>query len=108
MTPLAWSPLAGGRLAAAFSDHAPLPQSEHDIAAVARLRPLLRDVAQAYGVTPLAVVLAWLMRHPSKIIPILGSVRPEAIKEATKADAVTLDRDNWYRILFAARGIKLE
>jgi len=76
MTPLAWSPLAGGRLAAAFSDHAPLPQSEHDIAAVARLRPLLRDVAQAYGVTPLAVVLAWLMRHPSKIIPILGSVRP--------------------------------
>jgi len=108
MTPLAWSPFAGGRLAAVCDDKAKLPQSEHDIAAVTRLRPLLADVANAYGVTPLAIVLAWLMRHPSKIIPIYGSNRPEAILEATKADSVDLDRDNWYRILFAARGIKLE
>jgi predicted oxidoreductase len=108
MTPLAWSPLAGGRLAAALDDKAKLPESEHDVAAVARLRPLLADVAQAYSTTPLAIVFAWLMRHPSKIIPILGSIRPEAIREATKADAITLDRDNWYRILRAARGIKLE
>lgn len=108
MTPLAWSPLAQGRLAAAFDDKVPLPQSEHDVAAVARLRPVLADVAQAYGVTPLAIVLAWLMRHPSKIIPILGSIRPEAIREATKADTVTLDRNSWYRILLAARGQKLE
>jgi predicted oxidoreductase len=108
MTPMAWSPLAEGRIAAAFDDKVPLPQSEHHLAAVARLRPVLADVAQAYGVTPLAIVLAWLMRHPSKIIPIYGSTRPEAIREATKADTVTLDRDNWYRILRAARGIKLE
>jgi len=108
MTPLAWSPLAQGRLAAAFDGKAALPQSEHDVAAVARLRPVLADVAQAYGVTPLAIVLAWLMRHPSKIIPIYGSTRPEAIREATTADGVTLDRLSWYRILLAARGIKLE
>jgi predicted oxidoreductase len=108
MTPLAWSPLAQGRLAAAFDEKAPLPQSEHDTAAVARLRPVLADTAQAYGVTPLAIVLAWLMRHPSRIIPIYGSTRPEAIREATTADGVTLDRNSWYRILRAARGIKLE
>ena len=108
MTPMAWSPLAEGRLAAAFDDKVPLPQSEHHLAAVARLRPVLADVAQAYGMTPLAIVLAWQMRHPSKIIPLYGSTRPEAIKEATKADAVTLDRDSWYRILLAARGKKLE
>ena len=108
MTPLAWSPLAGGRIAAAFDEKFPLPQSEHDVAAVARLRPVLADVAQAYGVTPLAIVMAWLMRHPSGIIPIYGSTRPEAILEATKADTVTLDRDSWYRILLAARGKKLE
>jgi predicted oxidoreductase len=108
MTPLAWSPLAQGRLAAAFDEKAPLPQSEHDVAAVARLRPVLADTAQAYGVTPLAIVLAWLMRHPSRIIPIYGSTRPEAIREAATADGVTLDRDSWYRILRAARGIKLE
>ena len=108
MTPLAWSPLAQGRLGAALDESRPLPANEKDIAAVARLRPLLKDVAQGYSTTPLAIALAWLMRHPSKIIPILGSVRPEVIRDATAADAVTLDRDNWYRILRAARGIKLE
>src|SRR5476651_670373 len=62
MTPLAWSPLSQGRLAAAFDAKVRLPESEHDLAAVTRLRPLLAEVAQAYGVTPLAIVLAWLMR----------------------------------------------
>ena len=108
MTPLAWSPLAGGRFGAALDDTRPWPESEKDVAAVARLKPLLRDVAQGYGTTPLAIVLAWLMRHPSKIVPILGSVRPEAIKEAAQAAEIELDRDNWYRILRAARGKKLE
>ncbi len=108
MTPMAWSPLAQGRIAAAFDYDAQLPQNEHDVAAVARLRPVLAEVANSYSTTPLAVVLAWLMRHPSKIIPILGSTRPEAIKAATKADEIDLDRNSWYRILFAARGKKLE
>lgn len=107
MSPLAWSPMAQGRLAAAFDDKAPLPQSEKDQAAVARLKPVLADVAQAYGVSPLAIILAWLMRHPSKIIPIIGTVRGNIIKDAIKADDVTLDRDSWYRILRAARGQKL-
>ena len=108
MTPLAWSPLAQGRLGAALDDTRPLPENEKDVAAVARLKPLLRDVAQGYGTTPLAIALAWLMRHPSKIVPILGSVRPEVIQEAAQAAEIELDRDNWYRILRAARGKKLE
>jgi predicted oxidoreductase len=108
MTPLAWSPLAQGRLAAAFDDKAALPPAEHDLAAVARLRPVLAEIAKAYGVSPLVISIAWLMRHPSRIIPILGSTRPEAIREATQADGIELDRDNWYRILRAARGKKLE
>jgi predicted oxidoreductase len=107
MTPLAWSPIAGGQLAAAINENAPLPNSDHAAAAVARLRPVLAKVAKEYGVTPFAILLAWQMRHPSRIIPIVGSTRPEAIKEATLADSVDLDRDNWYRLLFAARGKKL-
>jgi len=107
MTPMAWSPLAGGRLAAAFNEKAELPSDEPTAAAVLRLRPVLADIAQAYGVTPLAIVLAWLMRHPSKIIPVIGTTRPETIQEATTADAITLDRESWYRILLAARGQKL-
>jgi predicted oxidoreductase len=108
MTPMAWSPLASGRIAAAFDDKVPLPQNDHDLAVVSRLRPLLADIAQAYSATPLAIVLAWLMRHPSKIIPIYGSTRPEMIRAATEADRIDLDRNSWYRILLAARGKKLE
>jgi predicted oxidoreductase len=107
MTPLAWSPLAGGRLGAALDESRPLPESEKDIAAVARLRPLLKDVANAFNTTPLAILLAWQMRHPSRIIPIVGSTRPETIKEAARAAEIELDRDSWYRILRAARGTKL-
>jgi predicted oxidoreductase len=108
MTPMAWSPLASGRIAAAFDDKVPLPQNDHDLAVVSRLRPLLADIAQAYSATPLAIVLAWLMRHPSKIIPIYGSTRPEMIRAATEAGRIDLDRNSWYRILLAARGKKLE
>ena len=104
MTPLAWSPLAGGRLGAALDETRPLPQYHEAQAAVLRLRPVLAAVARDYGATPLAVALAWQMRHPSGIIPIVGSTRPEMIRAAALADTITLDRENWYRILLAARG----
>jgi predicted oxidoreductase len=65
---------------------------------------VLRDVAKQYGVSPLAILLAWQMRHPSGIIPILGSTRPDALRDAALADTITLDRENWYRILLAAQG----
>ena len=73
-----------------------------------RLRPLLASIAKDYGVSPQAILMAWLMRHPSKIIPIVGSTRPEIIRDAVQADTITLDRDNWYRILRVARGKNLE
>jgi predicted oxidoreductase len=107
MTPLAWSPVAGGRLRAALEKDGKLPEKPDDAATVQRLAPVLSDIANAYGVTPLAIVMAWLMRHPSKIIPIVGSTRPEAIRDAAQADSITLDRESWYRILLAARGQKL-
>jgi len=109
MTPLAWSPLAGGGLSAAVDDSAPVPgENQEKAAIIMRLRPLLAKIGKEYGVTPLAILMAWLMRHPSKIIPIVGTVRPEAMRDAAKADTITLDRDNWYRILRVARGKKLD
>ena len=108
MSPLAWSPLANGRLGAALNDDAPLPDDPTMALAVARLRPVLKEVAKAYGVSRLAIVMAWLMRHPSGIIPILGTTRRAAMDEAAQADSITLDRENWYRLLVAARGRKME
>jgi len=57
-----------------------------------------------YGVSRTVIALAWLLKHPSKIIPIVGSANPDNIRDAAKADDIDLDREDWYRLLVAARG----
>ena len=44
------------------------------------------------------IALAWLMKHPSGIIPIIGSRNPENIRVSVRADNVELSREQWYRI----------
>jgi predicted oxidoreductase len=51
--------------------------------------------------------LAWLLKHPAGILPVVGSTRPERIRGAVKADALDLSREDWYRIYVAARGRNL-
>lgn len=100
ITPLAWSPLAGGMLGDGRE-----PPADHPKAAVLRETVALLDrLAKGFGVTRAAVALAWLMKHPSGIIPIVGSTKPDSIKAAAEADNLELDREDWYRILVAARG----
>ena len=53
------------------------------------------------------IALAWLLRHPSGIVPVVGSAKPGNIRIAARATELELDRDTWYRILLAARGEKL-
>ena len=96
MTPLAWSPLAKGRLLGA-------PQNEIDAA----LFPVLDATATRHGVTRSAIAIAWLLRHPARMVPIVGTVNPVHLKEALAADRVTLSREEWYELLIAARGTKL-
>ncbi len=77
-------------------------------------RPLAREWVKAVGVLDevagelsfgrAAVALAWLMRHPSGIVPIVGSTQPERIAQAAHADSLQLDREQWYRIYAAVGG----
>ena len=102
ITPLAWSPLGGGLVTPDGSDNYGTPKKPRE--SVLGLIDLLKKTAQAYGATPAQVALAWLLKHPAGIIPIVGSVTPERIREATRAEAIDLSREDWYRILVAARG----
>jgi len=100
VTPMAWSPIAGGRL---FSS----ADSEANAADGARLTDLqgaLDAVAQAQGVDRTAVALAWLLAHPAGVIPIIGTQRVDRIQQSIKALSVTLDRATWNQILVAAQG----
>jgi predicted oxidoreductase len=52
-------------------------------------------------------VLAWLLKHPSGIIPVIGTTKPSNIQTTARATEINTDRESWYRILLAARGQKL-
>lgn len=91
----AWSPLAGGQLAAPGASASP---------AVQATAQLLRQMAQARGITPEAVQLAWLLRHPAGVQPVVGTTDPGRLRACAQADAVELSREEWYALLTAARG----
>ena len=88
---MAWSPLGGGRL---FGQEA----------AALRLRPALQRLASAQGVDETAVAIAWLLHHPARIIPVLGTNDPARIARMQDALRVTLDRQTWFELYSLANG----
>jgi len=87
---LAWSPLGGGRLG-----------QDGPVAA------LLADKGARYDVSATAATYAWLMAHPVRVIPIVGSQRAERIREARDAFKVEWTRAEWYAVLQASMGKRL-
>lgn len=103
ITPMAWSPLAGGKLG-----HGPrrvlASQEGYQTDSINRR---LDELARRHSANRTAVALAWLMKHPSGIIPIVGSTDPVRIREAVRAASVELSREEWYQLLATARGAAL-
>ena len=103
ITPLAWSPLAQGKLGSTYPISLRNPNHSHEQA----LRDALQIVARLEECSRTAVALAWLIRHPAGIVPIIGSTNPEHIRDATKAADLRLSREGWYRLMEAAAGKQL-
>ena len=99
ITPLSWSPLGGGWLGDGGSAGADGKRNW--------TLKVIDETASKYGVSRTVMSLAWLLKHPSKIIPIVGSVNPDRIKDAARASDLDLDREDWYKIYVAARGAGL-
>jgi predicted oxidoreductase len=93
LVPLAWSPLAGGRLAGNPTD-----------ARARAVAEVCDRLATGHGVTRSAVLLAWAMRHPAGVIPIVGTQQPSRIRECARATEIELTGTEWYDILVAGRG----
>ncbi len=68
----------------------------------ADLNNLLDELAAAYGVTPTAMAVAWITRHPANIQVVLGTTSPARIAEAATGSSVPLSREHWYRLFTAA------
>lgn len=93
--PMAWSPMAGGRI---FSEN---PEA-------LRLRAACAEMSGRYqnaGVDQL--VLAWIMAHPSKPLPVLGTGKAERVRAAAEAAELTMTREDWYGLWEAAKGHKV-
>lgn len=103
ITPMAWSPLAGGQLADGATQVLPSQEAYK----TRRVKTVLDRIAKVRGTSRVAVALAWLLKHPSGIIPIVGSADPADIRESAKAADVSLTREEWYQLLDAARGERL-
>ena len=90
----AWSPVAGGRL---FM----VDDEEENVRETA---VLIQQLAHKHNATPEAIAVAWLLRHPAPIQPIIGTLNPDRIGQTVPADDVQLSRIEWYQLLAAARG----
>ena len=87
--PMAWSPLGGGRL---FGDEG------------AAVHAVLDRVASEQSVDATAVAVAWLLAHPAKLAPVLGTNNLDRIRAISDAARVEVDRETWFEILTAAWG----
>lgn len=93
VAPMIWSPVAGGRM---FRD-----EDEGS----RRVRDALAQVGEELGGAPLdQVALAWTMRHPVGVVPVLGTGKLERIENAVAAESLALTREQWFTILVAAQG----
>lgn len=96
ITPMAWSPWSGGRLFTEESERAN------------RLRSILSDIGDELdGATVGQVALAWLLGHPSRIIPVLGTGRIDRVRESIQAESLTLSREQWFKIWSASTGCEV-
>jgi predicted oxidoreductase len=92
LRPMLWSPLAGGRL---LTSHDERPR---------RVRGVLEALAREHGVSLTSVAFAWSLRHPSHPVPITGTRRVDALREAVAGLGMRLTAEEWYRVWEASTG----
>lgn len=84
VSPMAWSPMGGGKLMAPGSP--------------------LWEQKDKYDATETQMALAWLLKHPAGLFPIIGTTQPERVIESAKAVELRLDRQDWFQMLKVALG----
>jgi predicted oxidoreductase len=97
MTLQAWSPVQKGFFKGVFIG---------DRENYAELNVALDALAEKYAVTPMGIAIAWITRHPANLQVVLGTTKPDRVRESAKGSDVVLTREEWYR-LFTAAGHKL-
>ncbi len=91
--PMAWSPLAGGRLMDPVKE------------AAQRLATAAAGLSTKYGGATLdQLAYAWILAHPSQPLPVMGTNKIERIEQTARAAEIVLEREDWYALWTAAKG----
>jgi len=96
ITPIAWCPLGGVVYPAWGNTFSTIDEQ--------RIETEISRQAVKYSCQPWQLILAWLLKHPANICPIVGSTTPERIKAAKKALELEYSHIDWYRLLEARNG----
>lgn len=91
-----WSPFQYGFFEGVFIGSDKFPE----------LNKKLGEVAEKYSVSATTIAIAWLLRHPAKFQPVIGTMNIDRLKDCCKASDVHLTREEWYDI-YRAAGNKL-
>jgi len=93
ISPMAWSPLGGGRL------------FKEDSEQIVRVRKALKDVAvELGGVSIDQIALAWILNHPAEFVVVLGTGNIDRIRKAVAAEKIELTRQQWFTIWTSSTG----
>ncbi len=96
VAPMAWSPLAGGRI---FDPANP---------AAVRLAAAAESMADRYNGAKLEqLAYAWILAHPAHPLPVIGTNNLERLRAAAESDSIVLEREDWFALWEAAQGRKI-
>jgi predicted oxidoreductase len=96
IAPMAWGPLGRGRL---FREQNQWAEG---------LRREMYAIGETLGGASLdQVALAWILRHPARIMPILGTGKVKRVRSAVRAEELELSREQWFRVWVASTGKRL-
>ncbi len=87
-----WSPFQRGFIAGPFFGSGQYPALEET----------LSRLAAEKGATPTALTVAWILRHPARMQPVVGTMNPDRLRQAAAGAEVPLSREEWYEIYRAA------
>jgi predicted oxidoreductase len=90
-----WSPFQYGFFEGVFLDNDQFPE----------LNAKINELAEKYHVPNSAVAIAWILRHPANMQPIVGTTNRARLKDICKACDVILTRQEWYAIYLAAGNV---
>lgn len=87
-----WSPFQHGFFEGVFLGNPKFPD----------LNQTINDIAASYGVSDTTIALAWLLRHPAQMQPVIGTMNPGRLRDCSQASQIHLSREEWYQIYRAA------